>query len=178
MANLTTEGFKDLAEGAGAIVAALAVLAGGAAAIYRFVLQRERFPHIQSSADIVFIGQQGGFWVVELVCLLTNKGLARHRMRNFTFDLSAIYEDDEMREAAEFGGQLLFPHRIKLGSFRPDYINEFFVDPSVQAKYSFVARVPVQARFLILHCSFEYVGQNAVHSTERTAEVPRANVQI
>ncbi len=169
---MTAETFKNYAEGIEAIASSLAIAVGSIWALYRFILRKERFPHIQSSADIVPIGYQNGYWVVELICTLTNKGVARHQMSNIEFDLSALYDDDEMQEAARHGEQLFFPRLIKKGSFKPVAYSKFFIDSSVEAKYSYVARVPAAVRFLILHCWFQYDDQDAHHATERTIELP------
>lgn len=42
----------------------------------RFLRQQERYPNVEFSADVNFIGLQGEWWIVELVAILENKGKA------------------------------------------------------------------------------------------------------
>jgi hypothetical protein len=134
-----------------------------------------RYPNIEFSADIHVIGEQGGALIVELIADVENKGKAQHRMEEFNFDLNALLPQDPVLVDQRWGGQINFPHEICAGSFLPAHYKFFFIDPGTKAKYSYIARVPLEAAFLILHCRFEYAGRGKTgHTAEKTIKVSSA----
>lgn len=150
---------------------------GGAWAFWKFGLGQERYPHIETSADVVFIGQHGAYWIVELIAYVENKGKAQHRMAKFDFDLSSIEKQDDLIDAEEFGGQVLFPHPVKAGSFLGDF-DYFVIDGGVKSKYSYVTKVPKSSEFLIFHYWFEYGDKRKFsHAAEKTVAVPSSTIQ-
>jgi hypothetical protein len=168
--------YEDLSNLAAAIqsFATVASFAIGGFWVYRkYVREVEKYPHIESAADLKFIGQQGDFWIVEFAGILENKGKVRHRINSFSFDVNALFADDPIETDHRWGGQVNFPNRIAEGSFLPARYDYFFIDPGVKARYSFNGRVPKQATMLLLHCWFEYVDQPGHgHAAELAVSVP------
>jgi hypothetical protein len=151
------------------IIAAL----GGGWAYWKFGIKQERYPHVETSADIQFIGMHGTDWIVELIAYIENKGVAQHKMLTFNFDLAALNKADRLKDSSEHGGQVFFPHTLKEGSFIPEEYQYFVVDAGVKAKYSYITKVPASAAFVILHCWFEYADKRKFsHAAERTVAVP------
>ncbi|MCA1432801.1 hypothetical protein I6F33_07400 [Bradyrhizobium sp. BRP20] len=149
-----------------------ALIVGGIWAYRRYIVEESNYPHIETSAEISFIGQQGDVWIVEVIAVLTNKGKVPHKVQKFGFDLAAIYADEIVDVSKKHDGQVNFPHRVAKASFLGDF-EYYTVGPSLVAKYSYVARVPKKATFLILHCSFNYAdGRGFSHSMEKTVRVP------
>lgn len=153
----------------------LAVIVGGIMA-YRLVSRRygareSDRAHIESSAEISFIGQQDGFWIVELKAILKNNGTAQHKVHKFWFELNAISADDPIDVSKKWGGQVNFGNEVAKGSFIPRGYSYCVIGPSVTASYSYVARVPQWASFLILHCWFDY-DPGFSHWLEKTVQVP------
>jgi hypothetical protein len=147
----------------------LAALIGALWVYAKFVRAQEKFPNVDFTADINVVGVQGEHYIIELLALIDNKGKAQHKMQKFEFDLNALYIGDVPSSDVRWGGQLNFPHAVCSGSFLPKTFDFFFVDPGTKAKYSYLAMVPRVARFLILHCYFQYVGRkNYRHTAERT----------
>jgi hypothetical protein len=140
----------------------------------RFIRQQEKYPNIEFFADIDFIGAQGEWWIVEIIATIDNKGKAQHKMSEFRFDLNSLYPEDQIELSQKWGGQVNFPRVIAEGSFLPEKFSFFFLDPGTKAKYSFITRIPKQASFAILHCSFRYADKrNLEHTAEKTVTVPR-----
>ncbi|WP_426524157.1 hypothetical protein [Bradyrhizobium sp. McL0615] len=165
--------WKNLAAIFQSIVTPLALVIGGWWAYRRYIVEESNFPHIETSAEISLIGQQGDFWIVELVAVLNNKGKVQHKIEKFAFDLNALYENDPIDVSKKWAGQINFPHEIAKGSFIPKSFQYFVVGPSVTARYSYIARVPASATYLILHCSFDYAdGRGFSHTMEKTIQVP------
>jgi hypothetical protein len=171
---MTLADCKDIAAIFQSTITPVALIVGGIWAYRRYVIEAKNLAHIETSADIIFVGQQGDFWIVELLAILNNRGNVQHKIEKFAFDLNAIFSDDPIEVSEKWGGQLNFPHEIARGSFLPESFRYFFVGPSVTAKYSYVARVPKSATHLILHCRFDYVDRpRSSHTMEKTVRVPK-----
>ncbi len=176
---------RNLAQAAQAGVTALALVVGGIWAYRKFVFRQERYPHIETSADINFIGKHNNFkgkhedhWVIELIAWVENKGRAQHRMSEFCFDLYHLLPDDPLEEEKSYGRQATFPNFTTKGSFLPEQSEFFFVDPGVKAKYSYITAVPAKASMLIFHCWFKYAdGRRYDHTAEITKRVPKKEAE-
>ena len=94
-------------------------------------------------------------------------------MSDFTFVLDAIYQTDQLVTSENWRGQVDFPHAIARGSFLPDTMKFFFIDPGVAAKYSYLTKLSRDTTFAILHCNFTYIDKrNYRHTAERTIKIP------
>lgn len=164
---------KDLAAIFQSVATPVALIGGGIWAYHRYIVEAANYPHLETSAEIVFIGQQADFWIVELLAILENKGKVQHKIQKFGFDLNALYSGDKAQISKKWGGQVNFPHEVAKGSLIPRDFAYFVVGPGVRAKYSHIARVPKTATFVILHCWFEYSDNRGFsHTMEKTARVP------
>jgi hypothetical protein len=166
--------WKEITQIVQALVTTIALAVGGGWAYRRYVLEQAKYSHIQTSADINFIGKQGDHWIIEIIGCLENKGKVQHTIETFEFDLNALFLRDIVDRSDQWGGQVNFPRELARGSFKPKGFEHFFVGPGVQAKYSHITNVPSQARFLILHCWFHYKDRpGSSHTMEKTVCVPR-----
>jgi hypothetical protein len=139
----------------------------------RYIRQGENYPHIQTRAEIEFIGKADKFWIVEVRAVLENKGKVQHRFSELAFNLEGIFENDSIEVSKQWGGQVNFPHLIAKGSFLPAAFSFFLLGPGVVAKYSYLTRVPQEATFVMLHCWFRYSdGRKLGHAMEKTVQVP------
>jgi hypothetical protein len=90
-----------------------------------------------------------------------------------TFDLAALYQGDHVQPNEEYRGQAFFPHQLaKRHLWIPP--GKYFIEPGLKAKYSYVAEVPLEATFLMLHAGFTYENQRASHRAGCTVAVPSA----
>jgi hypothetical protein len=155
----------------------LVMLIGGVLVYRRHRARESSYAHIETSAEISFIGQQDNFWLVELKAILNNKGKVQRRIHKFRFDLSAIHADDAIDVSKKWGGQVNFGNEIAKGSFVPRGYSYCVVGPSVTATYSYVARVPQWATFLVLHCWFDY-NPGFSHWMEKAVQVPASTALL
>jgi hypothetical protein len=167
--------YQNAASAVEAVVTAIALLAGGVWAFWRYQLQGEKYPHIETLAEIEPIGVQGGYWIVEVRAVLANKGKVEQKIKKFEFDLNGILESDSVGTAARWSNQVHFPHEFARGSFLPADYEYFALGPGVTGRYSFVTRAPENTTFLMLHCYFDYANRRGMsHSMEKTIALPRA----
>lgn len=171
---MTLEQWKNLAAALQSFATAISFIAGGIWVYFRYIRQQENFPNIEFSADVDLIGEQGDWFIVELIGIIENKGKVQHKMEEFEFDLNAINSQDTIDVSNDWGGQVHFPNLVAKGSFLPKSYSFFFIDPGVRAKYSYIARVSKDATFLIFHCWFNYVdGRRFGHTAERTVSLAK-----
>jgi hypothetical protein len=165
--------WKDLIAAVQSAVTTLSIIVGGIWVYLKYIRQQERYPNIEFSADLNFIGKQGDWWIVEIIARIENKGKAQHRMNEFAFELDGIYANDSIEINERWRNQVDFRHSLAKGSFLPANLKYFFIDPGVNSTYSFIVRVPSETTFLILHCWFSYTGRNRTgHVAEKTVKVP------
>jgi hypothetical protein len=155
----------------------LAVIVGGLLAYRRYRAKQNSYAHIETSAEISFLGQQDNYWIVELRVILNNKGKAQHKIHKFRFDLNAIGADDPIDASKKGGGRVNFGNEIAKGSFVPRGYAYCVIGPAVTATYTYVARVPEWATFLILHCRFDY-NPGFSHWMEKAVQVPRSTALL
>lgn len=163
----------DLLKAVESVATLIALGIGGTWAYVKLVKRREHAPRIEFTVDIAFIGSQGGYWLVELLALVENKGLVRHLIREFAFDLRALRIDDPVREgSAEINGQTEIPHLVKRGAWIPKGWESTFIEPGLRTRYSYVAALPKTASFALLHGRFDYHGETVFHTADRLVRVP------
>lgn len=150
----------------------LSMIVGGYWVYSKYVRADERYPNVEFTADIHIIGAQQGFLLVELIAFAENKGKAQLKMEDLAFDLKALLREDPLVADERWRGQVNFPHSLCQGSFLPEGSRMFYVDPGTNARYSYLARVPADAAFLLLHCRFNYLGRGKQHTAEKTIQVP------
>jgi hypothetical protein len=161
---------KDIAGGIKDCLAAAGVLVGGAWALWRFVLRRELHPKIQFDLDLHVVSREHDHLVVEVVAVVENKGIVRHWLRDFRFDLlylpvgAPIVEGDE-----RINRQALFePIFKKRYWIPPDWISTF-IDAGVVQRYTYLARVPKTSSMLLVFAMFRYPDSNSEFHTAQKA---------
>ena len=171
--HMTLEDFKNLGSALQSIATIASFIIGGIWVYLKFIRQQEKYPNIEFLADIEFVGEQGDYLIAEIIATIDNKGKAQHRMNDFRFDVNALFPHDKVETSDNWGGQVDFPTLVAEGSFLPDQFKFFFLDPGTRAKYSYIARIPKEASFVILHCRFSYMDKREYgHTAEKTVAVP------
>lgn len=167
---LSFEDFNLLAGGVESVATVLALCIGAYWTYTRFIKQRENYAFIEFSIDINFVGKQHGKWIIELIAYLENKGKVQHQFSDLSFDLAFLMHDDAVESSKKYGGQALFPHELPRCPWIP--LGNYFIEPGLKAKYSYVAQIPERATYVMLHGHFTYKDQPATHRAERTLSVP------
>jgi hypothetical protein len=139
----------------------------------RFIRQLEDYSHIQSSAEINIVGKQSDGWIVEVIGIIENKGKVQHKITEYKFNLDALREKDDVVPSDKWGGQVDFPlSLVEEGSLLPWHYDYFFIDPGVTARYSYIAKAPLETTFLNFHCWFKYTDRKkAGHTAEKTVQL-------
>jgi len=172
---MNLEQFEQLAGSIESLATVVALLIGGFWTYRKFIRQREDFPHIDFSVDLRFVAVQGDTWVVEVIAWLENKGKVQHRISDFYFELAYLKNSDELIDAQEYGGQLLFPNNAIKASWLPAEWSYTFIEPGIRTHYSYITTIPCDAGIALLHGFFKYENGIEFHSAETCAAIPSKN---
>ncbi|MCY1663356.1 hypothetical protein [Chryseobacterium sp. SL1] len=161
---------KNISEIIEAAFTSIAIIIGGGWTFWRFVLHREDHPKIQFDIDINFISLQNEQILFEVLLIIENKGLVRHKIdaKTFTLKMRYLTKDDVIIQGnKEINYQINFPHlhailedgKINTEISRkivPEKWDNTFVDPGIIQKYSYIAALPQNTQCILVTSRFKY----------------------
>jgi hypothetical protein len=169
--------FGSLAQIVGSIAA---VLGAGAAAIF-FWKRREYAPRVQFDLKMRIIGERPKELLIELVAIVHNVGLVRHRIKSMTFSVRGLRPDDPWVENPTKNGLIDFAHPVVTKqSWFPEIWNEpvkpgvtsgTFVEPGVIQIYPYNIRITTDLAYLLVYAHMDYRGSKDDHVAMMTASI-------
>lgn len=165
------EGAKRFADVLIAGLQLLAVIVGGIWVFFRFRREDTHVPKVAFNIDGTFFGPQQGSYLAELVMSIENKGLVKHRFEEISLRIRGIRRDAPITlwsdtQRVEFPEQIIDDKDVM---YKKKY-GSIFVEPDVTQRVTYVARIPVEIRFLLVRAQFQY-DSHRTHSTEKVFEV-------
>ncbi len=76
------------------LITIIAIVLAGAWTLFRFGIAREQYPKLQFELQLNKLGTSRDKIIVELIAVITNKGIARQYIKGFRFNILTF--DDEM----------------------------------------------------------------------------------
>jgi hypothetical protein len=139
------------------------------------------FPKIEFFCDAFFKIERDDYWLVEVVCVVRNKGIAGHRARNLNFKLHGIRRDEEALDGDEsINFQVEFPENFKSGHWKIRKGMNERVEAGTAQFYRHVARISKDYDAIAVHGSMEYkqrrrmfLGERVTHTCNRLVRVPK-----
>ena len=132
----------------------LAILLAGLWTIFRFGIAREQYPKLQFDLSLNQLGTSRDKQIVELVAVITNKGIIRQYIRNFKFNI-LVFDDTtpfDMTDT-EIEKRLKFKEFSKgLNWDDPDH--SAFVDGGMSRTFSYVTALEKDVRFVMIYSKF------------------------
>lgn len=141
-------------------------------------LERKHKDRIQFELDGKVFGPQKGTYIAEITVILHNKGLIRNVVNELHLNVRGIEDgtDIELFRNGEQQGNIdaliKFPVRI-IDADMLQKRNEkdgFFVEPGVIQKFTYVARIPDNFRFILVRSGFKY-HEKSKHSVQKVFEL-------
>lgn len=142
------------------IVQVVAVLVAGIWSLYCFKLYRRRFPSIEIENGIQYIGENDTEYLLELYCVVSNKGRTRKWLLPFGFQLLYLSKDDT------FKGKTI-NEEVEFNYFRFEkahfYQRKWWVDPQQsipfvdrksKKRFQFLVAVPKECTYFLLKTYF------------------------
>lgn len=163
------ETIQTLAPIAEHLATTLALVIGGVWALRKSLETREGHPKIEFGVDLLELGDQQGHTLLELSATVLNKGLVRHKIKDFKFDLYYLRAESNVEVSEALNGQVRFERALKDRVWLPLQDNDYtFVDPGIVQKYVYLASVPSEAAFVLLKSRFEYPdAESDFHSAQK-----------
>ncbi len=173
---MTLNDWKTVAEIASNSATVAAVVVGGLWVLWKFGLQREAHAKIEFDLELKVLGFQAGSAIVEVIAKVTNRGLVRHWLSDFRFDLLYLPKNDPVTLGDKrINEQVLFQPVFKKRYWIPPDWMSTFIDPGVCQRYSYLAAAPENARFLLVFAQFKYPdAESEFHTAQRVFTVEGA----
>jgi hypothetical protein len=107
------------------------------------------------------------------VATLENTGVVPLKIRDFTFVLRGLSENDPIsRGGEEIRNQVNFPIKLEEGRFVPKTWEYSFVYPGVKTEYDFIAAIPQHVAFVRMQGDFAYPTVGETHHAAKLLKVP------
>ena len=166
---MTLEEWKAIADVTSNFVTAFGIVVGGGWALWKFGIQRKAHPKIEFDLELNILGKQTESLIVEVIAKVTNKGLVRHWLRDFSFDLLYLPKDQPIQLGDErINMQVLFTPVFKKRYWIPSTWLETFIDPGICQRYTYVASAPANAVYLLVFAQFKYPdSKSAFHTAQK-----------
>ena len=166
---------KETSEIAKNFATVLAILVGGGWTFWRFVLQREAQAKVEFDVDIKIIGEHDGELIIELITTIENKGLVRHRISNFSFDLLFMTDKDAIIDGDErINFQLLFQKKIDKRKWVPHDWYIPYIDAGVKQSFRYLTHLPVATKFVVLYSTFRHpTTKKDFHTAQQLSKLNR-----
>lgn len=165
------------------IFTVLTLLVGGWWTYRRFVLQREDCPKLEFDIDLKFVGIQNERHLIEVAMVVSNKGLVRHRLSDFRFNVRYLLPNDALSSGGPpINHQIKFNHSINndekldvrwVVPWQP------FIDPSVTQPFVQITSIPTNATFVLVWSEFRYrnIRDTKRHIAQRVFKVPAMTLE-
>jgi len=128
-------------------------------------------PHIEFEIRCNFHGPQEGSLIAEVLLTARNKGLIQQKFKDIRLRVRGIEADQALSFWAGNEPRLNFPLKIVSdASLLPENYNFFFVEPGIEQTFTYVTKVPLSVRYILVHAEFEYDAFTP-HTAERVFTV-------
>jgi hypothetical protein len=156
------------------LLKAVAVVAAGIWAYWRFFKQRTHAPHIEFEIACQILGPQEASYVAEYTLSISNKGLVRQELRKLSFKIRGIRRETLLEYRTDRQPSLSFPDMIdeeqNLITPKFEYI---FIEPGITQNFRHVSKIPDSYSFIQARAEFLY-SNGIEHTASKVFEVKAA----
>jgi len=136
-----------------------------------YYIERKHKTRIQFHLEANCFAAQQGYYIVEVVMIINNKGLVRHVIDTLDLKVFGIKQGQniELRKKEGIDSAVNFPEAF----IDKDILKnkgKFFIEPSVVQQITYIARIPENIRLILVKSSFKY-HQNSTHSVQKVFEL-------
>ncbi|MBK9985391.1 MAG: hypothetical protein IPP15_24130 [Saprospiraceae bacterium] len=146
------------------LITITAIVLAGAWTLFRFGISREQFPKLQFDLNLIQLGISRDKHIVELVAMITNKGIARQYIHDFRFNI-LTFDDNTPFDTSD----IKIEKRLKFNKFNmgtgPDSKGELkwidtkypvFVDGGISREFRYVVALDYDVRFVMIYSKFDH----------------------
>jgi hypothetical protein len=155
------------------IITTLAILLAGIWTLYRFGISRERYPKLQFDLDLRNLGSSGDKNIVELVAVITNKGITRQHIHDFKFNI-LVFEGNMPFDLSDekIERRLKFKDHEK-GLNWDDPKHTPFVDGGMRREFTYVTALDADVQFVMIYSKFKEVKKGWLSSKPEQYHISR-----
>jgi hypothetical protein len=137
------------------IVTTFAILLAGAWTLYRFGISRERYPKLQFDLALRHLGTFRDKNVVELVAVITNKGITRQRINDFKFNV-LVFEKEMPFDQTDGRIEKRLKFKVLEKELHWDHPeHKPFVDGGMRREFTYVTALDQDIRFVMIYSKFK-----------------------
>ena len=156
-------------------------------------IERKHEYRMQFDLECKVLGPQAGHYILDISAILHNKGLVRLVIDSLRLKIRGIeqeqnielfeeYSDEGAKNLiAEFPAELVNANMLQALKIENESKNinsenqmekGYFVEPGVEQRFSYIARIPERISFVLIRAQFEYDRkQNSKRLSEHTAQI-------
>lgn len=150
----------------------ITVVVSGLWVYFHFIREDPLCPRIEFNLDCSFFGPQDNAYVAAFSIYAHNKGRVEHKFRNIKIKAHGIKMGESVTFWEGHAPKLYFPTKVfhEANLVHNNY-KYFFVRPGINQTFSFVTRIPIEFRFILVRATFEYENAEGLQTAERVFEV-------
>ena len=142
----------------------LALVLAGAWTVYRFGIAREQYPKLQFELQLNRLGESRDKVIVELIAVITNKGIARQYIKGFRFNILTFDDqtpfdmtDPRIEKRLKFNKLNKAEGEESKGELRwIDSKYPVFVDGGITREFRYVTALDKDVRFVMIYSKFDH----------------------
>ncbi len=139
------------------LVTIIAIVIAGIWTLYRFGISRERYPKLQFDLDLRHLGDSGDKNIVELVAVITNKGITRQYIHDFKFNMLVFNENMPLDMSDEKIEKRLKFKELEKGLNWDDPKHTPFVDGGMRREFTYVTALDKEVRLVMIYSKFKEI---------------------
>lgn len=145
------------------LVTIFALILAGAWTLYRFGISREKYPKLQFDLSVNSLGTSRDKKIVELVAVITNKGIARQYIQGFRFNILTFNDNTPFDMSdTNIEKRLKFQKVNKGNEDSKGELNwidskyPVFVDGGISREFRYVTALDKDIKFVMIYSKFDH----------------------
>jgi len=136
-----------------------------------YYIERKYKARIQFHLEANCFAAQQGYYIVEVVVIINNKGLVRHVIDTLDLKIFGIKpgKNIELRKKEGIHSAVNFPELFVDANILKNK-GKLFIEPGVVQQITYIARIPEDIRLIFVKSSFKY-HKNSTHSAQKIFEL-------
>ena len=142
----------------------LTLVLAGAWSLYRFGIAREQYPKLQFELQLNKLGESRDKVIVELIAVITNKGIARQYIKGFRFNILTFDDqtpfdmsDPKIEKRLKFNKVNKPADNGSKGELSwIDSKYPVFVDGGIAREFRYVTALDKDVRFVMIYSKFDH----------------------
>jgi hypothetical protein len=145
------------------LITITAIILAGAWSLYRFGISREQYPKLQFELQLNKLGMSRDKQIIELIAVITNKGIARQYIKGFRFNILTFDDETPFDMSDQKIEKRLKFNKLNKGTEDSkgelswiDSHYPVFVDGGISREFRYVTALDKDVRFVMIYSKFDH----------------------